>query len=157
MDVYNPADVVNGLSKPGAMPIGFVIDKTGCGGAPPTVTTGGAPPREFPPEQPPPPPPPPPGLTCTSLNGSTLTPDIGQSLTLTCKAPAATTVDHFEFRYKIGSGAFIDLPAGTAQTGSGGFIGTSQLTVATTGNYEAQCRVCQDAAGTACTSWGMDI
>jgi hypothetical protein len=97
-----------------------------------------------------------PGLACTSLNGSTLTPDLGQSVTLTCNAPAAASVDHFEFRYKIGSGAFINLPAGTAQSGGGGFIGTSQLTVGTSGNYEAQCRVCQNAAGTACTSWGMD-
>lgn len=107
-------------------------------------------------KKPPKEPTPKPELACKSLKGSTATPKVGQTVTLTCKASGSKKVDHFEFRYKIGTGAFTNLPAGTAQEKDGDFVGTSQLTINAVGNYEAQCRVCKDAESKNCTSFGMN-
>ncbi len=97
------------------------------------------------------------GLECEGLKSSSLKPDIGETLKLTCSAEAKNTnVDHFEFRYKVDEGEFQSLAAGTAQEEGKGFVGMSQLKVTKAGSYEVQCRVCKDTAGKSCTSWGKE-
>ncbi len=103
-----------------------------------------------------PPNPPIPGLFCSSLEGSIASPKVGDNLTLTCTAPGAVVVNHFEFRYQIDGSVSQPLVAGTAQSVGGNYVGTSQMTVSVIGSYTVECRVCKTADSSQCTNWGLD-
>ncbi len=113
--------------------------------------------EDTPPGLPPAPPEPsvkpPAGLVCTGLKSSIADPDIGDTLTLTCSSKGSNKVDHFEFRYRVGSGGWIILDSGTAQGSNKKYSGTSQLTVSQSGSHQVQCRVCKKPNGN-CTNWG---
>ena len=95
------------------------------------------------------------GVVCTGLASSSESPAVGDSLTLTCGSDGSSSVDHFEFRYKIGNGNFQRLDNGAASGSDKQFHGTAQLAVAQGGSYKVQCRVCKKAGGE-CTEWGKN-
>jgi len=114
---------------------------------------GENPPPGLPPAPSEPPVKPPSGLVCTGLNSSKAAPVVGDTITLTCSSKGTNKVDHFEFRYRVGSGGWINLGSGTAQGSNKKYSGTSQLTVSQSGSHQVQCRVCKKADGN-CTNWG---
>jgi len=97
-------------------------------------------------------------LSCSSLTRSPAAElSLGEVVTLSCQSETEKSIDHFEFRYTTDGGVnYTSLAAGAANTAEGVVLGTSVLTIAETGDYSVQCRVCEDAAGTACTIWGMN-
>ncbi|MBI5151443.1 MAG: hypothetical protein HZA34_02615 [Candidatus Pacebacteria bacterium] len=88
--------------------------------------------------------PPPPGSpVCVDITTSIAAPTIGQAPVFTCSPAAEAT--RYEFRYKIGSGAYSAItPASTNSNVS------TPLTVNASGVYTVQCRPC-NANG--CANW----
>jgi len=136
--------------------IGFVIDKTGCGGAPATTVTPSAPTREFMTDgegPPPPPPPPPPGrVVCGSLSKNVSVPELSQTVTFTCVGNFSAVNPVYEFRHRVDSGSYTVVP-GTPNTSK--TAATTQVIINQVGAWEAQCRVCTSPAKTSCTTWGQ--
>ncbi len=96
------------------------------------------------------------GILCTGLDASQESPTIGETVDLTCKSKGSNKVDHFEFRYQIAKGSWVNLASGTAEEvdkKKKQYKGSSQLTVPSAGNYKVQCRVCKKPNGN-CTNWG---
>lgn len=137
--------------------IGFVIDKSNCGGAAPTTVTPSAPDREIPPPTdgggpPPPPPPPPGGVVCGSLGKDVGAPELNQTVVFTCTGNFSAVDPVYEFRHRVNSGSYT-VVAGTPNADK--TRATAQVTISQTGTWEAQCRVCTDASKTSCTTWGQ--
>jgi len=130
-----------------------VYSQAGCAGTPPASN----PPRQFngcttncgggdtptPPPSTPPSSPPPGSPVCVDITSSISSPQLGQAPAFTC-LPAATAT-RYEFRYRIGTGAYSTL----APTSTSSNVSTP-LTVNASGNYLIQCRPC-NANG--CANW----
>jgi hypothetical protein len=84
-------------------------------------------------------------LSCSGLSPSSSSPKVGESVTLTCSS-SGSGMNHYEFRYKVGSGDYQTLSASDNK---------ATLTISATGTYTAQCRVCKSSDSGDCTAWGM--
>ncbi len=87
-------------------------------------------------------------LACTSLTKTPAAPKLGDVVTFTCAA-APAPVAKYEFRYAIASGTYVSLTPEAANPN------TAKLTLTSSGAYKVECRACEDAAATTCTTWGI--
>lgn len=87
-------------------------------------------------------------LACTSLTKAPPAPKLGEVVTFTCAA-APAPVAKYEFRYKVANGNYASLTPETANPN------TAKLTVTSSGAHKVECRACDDAAATSCTTWGL--
>jgi hypothetical protein len=87
-------------------------------------------------------------LACTSLAKSPATPKLGDIVSFTCAA-TPSPVAKYEFRYTVAGGNYLPLNPEAASPN------TAKLTVSSSGAHKVECRACEDAAGTKCTTWGL--
>lgn len=90
-------------------------------------------------------------LVCSSLSRNPATDlTIGDSVTFTCVGTASlVTINHYEFRLSSDGGATYSVISNNSTTG------TTNYTIAGSGDYVVQCRVCSSVNSANCTTWGQ--
>jgi len=96
-----------------------------------------------------------PGLSCVGLSSDTDPIEYGDVVTFTCEGSfSSVTAPVAYFRYSVDSGTYTVLPSAYAVDLVSNTASTD-ITVDEYGEWNVQCRVCEDDTATAsCTAWG---
>ena len=134
-----------------------IWSNVGCHATPtPTPTPSPTPsPSPTPTPTPSPTPSPGPEFSCVDLSSDTDPIEYGDLITFTCEgAFSSATAPVAYFRYSVDSGAYTVLPSAYAIDLISNTASTD-ITVDEYGEWNVQCRVCEDDTATAsCTAWG---
>lgn len=90
-------------------------------------------------------------LECEGLGKNVDHPKLNQEVTFTCEAEFSAEDPAYEFRYKVGSGAYTKV-AGTRSDNKA--KATAKIMIDKAGGWQVQCRVCTDSSKSRCTEWG---